>query len=211
MADQDFKYIIQDLTNIYLGARSTYEELMEDENVPHKLKEIIVRVMLTEVAPDTTPENHVFYMEKDSASFKAYKKMKARFKMSVWETADGKKRKKSGYVNREYSVEEIVGSKELHEKKDTIIVEEVHISKLGLGALLCEGAALPPRQVPPLPSLGFRFPCQGILYSGCLCFPACLCIICVDGCRQKKGLFLTVLYPCSSANAAETPPFGRQT
>ena len=25
MADQDFKYIIQDLTNIYLGARSTYE------------------------------------------------------------------------------------------------------------------------------------------------------------------------------------------
>ena len=56
MADQDFKYIIQDLTNIYLGARSTYEELMEDENVPHKLKEIIVRVMLTEVAPDTTPE-----------------------------------------------------------------------------------------------------------------------------------------------------------
>lgn len=60
MADQDFKYIIQDLTNIYLGARSTYEELMEDENVPHKLKEIIVRVILTEVAPDTTPENHVF-------------------------------------------------------------------------------------------------------------------------------------------------------
>lgn len=136
MADQDFKYIIQDLTNIYLGARSTYEELMEDENVPHKLKEIIVRVMLTEVAPDTTPENHVFYMEKDSASFKAYKKMKARFKMSVWETADGKKRKKSGYVNREYSVEEIVGSRKLHEKKDTIIVEEVHISKLGLGAVV---------------------------------------------------------------------------
>lgn len=60
MADQDFKYIIQDLTNIYLGARSTYEELMEDENVPHKLKEIIVRVMLTEVAPDTTPETMSF-------------------------------------------------------------------------------------------------------------------------------------------------------
>lgn len=129
MADQDFKYIIQDLTNIYLGARGTYEELLEDENVPYKLKKIFLRIMLTEVAPDTTPENHVFYMSKDSVSFKAYKKMKARFKMSVWEPADGKKRKKSGYVSREYSVDEIVGSKELHEKKDTIIVEEVHISK----------------------------------------------------------------------------------
>lgn len=39
-------------------------------------------------------------------------------------------------MNREYSVEEIVGSRELHEKKDTIIVEEVHISKLGLGAVV---------------------------------------------------------------------------
>ena len=120
MADQDFKYVIQDLTNIYLGARGTYEEILEDENVPHKLKEVIARIILTP----------------DSASFKAYKKMKARFKMSVWEPADGKKRKKAGYVNREYPVEEIVASKELHGKKDTTVVEEVHISKLGLGAVV---------------------------------------------------------------------------
>lgn len=119
MADQDFKYVIQDLTNVYIGARYTYEEMLEDDNVPHKLKEVIVRILLTEVAPDTTPENHIFYMTPDSASFKACKKMKARFKMSVWQPADGRKHKKAGYVNREYSIEEIVASKELHDKKDT--------------------------------------------------------------------------------------------
>lgn len=59
MADQDFKYVIQDLTNVYIGARYTYEEMLEDDNVPHKLKEVIVRILLTEVAPDTTPENHI--------------------------------------------------------------------------------------------------------------------------------------------------------
>lgn len=95
MADQDFKYVIQDLTNVYIGARYTYEEMLEDDNVPHKLKEVIVRILLTEVAPDTTPENHIFYMTPDSASFKACKKMKARFKMSVWQPADGRKHKKS--------------------------------------------------------------------------------------------------------------------
>ncbi|MFR9235404.1 MAG: hypothetical protein ACLVLH_21410 [Eisenbergiella massiliensis] len=51
MADQDFKYVIQDLTNVYIGARYTYEEMLEDDNVPHKLKEVIVRILLTEVAP----------------------------------------------------------------------------------------------------------------------------------------------------------------
>lgn len=48
MADQDFKYVIQDLTNVYIGARYTYEEMLEDDNVPHKLKEVIVRILLTE-------------------------------------------------------------------------------------------------------------------------------------------------------------------
>ena len=136
MADQDFKYVIQDLTNIYIGARYSYEEILEDDNVPHKLKEVIVRIILTEVAPDTTVENHIFYMTPDSASFKACKKMKARFKMSVWQSADGRRRKKAGYVSREYTIEEIAGSRELQDKKDTTIVEEMHISKLGLGAIV---------------------------------------------------------------------------
>ena len=47
-----------------------------------------------------------------------------------------KKRKKSGYVNREYGLDEIVDSGELHAKKDSIIVEEMHISKLGLSMVV---------------------------------------------------------------------------
>ena len=98
MADNDFKYVLQDFSNIYIGARSSYGELAENEDLPHKLREVIVRIFLTETAEDTTPENHLFYLTKDSASYRALKKMKARFRMSVWEEADGKKRKKSGYV-----------------------------------------------------------------------------------------------------------------
>ena len=136
MADNDFKYVLQDFSNIYIGARSSYGELAENEDLPHKLREVIVRIFLTETAEDTTPENHLFYLRKDSASYRALKKMKARFRMSVWEEADGKKRKKSGYVNREYGLDEIVDSGELHAKKDSIIVEEMHISKLGLSMVV---------------------------------------------------------------------------
>ena len=136
MADNDFKYVLQDFSNIYIGARSSYAELAENEDLPHKLREVIVRIFLTETAEDTTPENHLFYLTKDSVSYRALKKMKARFRMSVWEEADGKKRKKSGYVNREYGLDEIVDSGELHAKKDSIIVEEMHISKLGLSMVV---------------------------------------------------------------------------
>ena len=73
---------------------------------------------------------------KDSASYRVMKKMKVRFRMSVWEESDGKKRKKSGYVNREYTLDEVVDSMELHQKKDTIIVEEMRVSKLGLASVV---------------------------------------------------------------------------
>ena len=136
MADNDFKYMIQDISNIYIGARSTYEELAENEELPQKLREVIVRVFLKEVAGDTTPENHLFYLTKGSASYRFMKKMKVHFRMSVWEEADGRKRKKSGYVNREYTLDEVVDSAELHQKKDTIVVEEMRVSKLGLAAVV---------------------------------------------------------------------------
>ncbi|HJC25527.1 MAG TPA: hypothetical protein H9761_17825 [Candidatus Eisenbergiella merdavium] len=136
MADNDFKYIIQDISNIYIGARSTYGELAENEDLAHKLREVIVRIFLKEVAEDTTPENHLFYLKKDSASYRVMKKMRVRFRMSVWEEADGKKRKKSGYVNRDYTLDEVLDSEELQQKKDTIVVEEMRVSKLGLASVV---------------------------------------------------------------------------
>ena len=142
MDENAFQYVITDMSYIYVGARYTYAQMMENENIPHKLKEVIFRIFLTEVADDTTPEAHLFYLKEDSASCKAYRKMKARFKMSVWENGHEKGakkglfRRKPGYVNREYTLEEILGNEELMRKKDMIIVEEVRISKLGLATII---------------------------------------------------------------------------
>ncbi len=131
---EPFRYVMTDMSSIYVGARYTYEELLEVEDTPQKLREVIFRVFMQEVQGDTTIENHLFYLTPDSRSYRAYSKMKARFKMSVWEPAKG--RKKAGYVNRVYSLDEIVGNADLFAKKDTTVVEEVHISKLGLSMIL---------------------------------------------------------------------------
>ena len=131
MQNNDFKYVMHDLTNVYIGAKYTYGELMDTDEVPFKLKTVFSHVMLREVAADTTLENHIFYLKKEDMSYQVYKQMKARFKLSVLEE-NGHGKGKPGYAAREYKIEDIVASSELHEKKDQILVTELHLTKLGI-------------------------------------------------------------------------------
>ena len=48
---EDFKYVIQDVGNLYLGAGFSYEELLVHEMVPFKLRVIISQYVLKEAAP----------------------------------------------------------------------------------------------------------------------------------------------------------------
>lgn len=130
--NNDFKYIVQSFNDYYIGARWTYGEMMVNENMPFKWKAIITHYLLKEVDKDTTMENHIFYMTEKDFAYQTFKELKARFKMSVYVPADGKRHKSGHYESREYKIEEIVNSRELHEQMDTIIVEELHLSKLAL-------------------------------------------------------------------------------
>lgn len=130
MENQDFKYVCQDITNLYIGARFSYQELMELDEVPFKLKMIFSHYMLKEVAAETRIEDHIFYLEETSLSYLAYRQLKASFVLSVWQEKVG--RKTAGYRRQVCRIREIVGNRELMAKKDQIIVEELHITKLGL-------------------------------------------------------------------------------
>lgn len=130
MDENDFKYVLQDLTNVYLGGQYSYQEMMEEDSVPFKLKTIFARYMMKEVAGETRLSDHIFYLEKDSLSCLAYRQLKARFRLSVWEEADGKKRKQAGYVSREYTIDEILADQKLRALRDSTIVEELHLKKV---------------------------------------------------------------------------------
>ena len=131
MENKDFKYVMHDLTNLYIGAKHTYNELLVLEEVPFKLKTLISRFMVREVDGDTRIEDHIFYLKETDMSYQIYKEMKAKFRLSVWkDESDGVK--KPGYKSLTYRIADIVGNEELMRKKDITIVEEVHITKLGL-------------------------------------------------------------------------------
>lgn len=130
--DRDFKYVLQDFGNLYIGARFTYGEMLENDDIPFKWRAIVRHYLLKEVNPETTMENHIFFMTERDFSYETLRELKAKFKMSVWVLPDGKRHRTGHYESREYKIEEIVTSEELHRQMDSIIVEELHLTKLAL-------------------------------------------------------------------------------
>ena len=95
--------------------------MLLQEDMPFKWKAIIRHYLLKDVDEDTTLENHIFFMKKEDFSYETYRQLKAKFKLSVFNGDAGKKRTKSGYVSREYKIEEIVSNDRLHEIMDTLL------------------------------------------------------------------------------------------
>ena len=132
--NRDYKHIIQDITNIYVGGRLSYAEMMNMDEVPFRLKTVFAHYMLKEVAGDTTLENHLFYMDKDSMSYMIYKKMKCRFLLNVfYEDAGGKD--KPGYRVNEYTIDEVLDNETIMANKDVTFLTEIRISKLKLAGI----------------------------------------------------------------------------
>lgn len=131
--DKDFKYILNDTSYIYIGARFNYKELLEEEMVAFKLKTVISQYILKDVAEETTLESHFYYLETDSFAFKTYQELKVKIKVSIPQekkSLTGKTR----YVYRD----KVFGLKEFAElnlakkKQMGLIIRELIIPKMGL-------------------------------------------------------------------------------
>ena len=96
--DRDFKYILQDAGAIYLGARYSYGELLEEDMVAFKLKTIISHYILKDVDAASTLESHFYYMTQESFSYQTFRELKVKIKVSLPE----EKRSLTGKVKHIY-------------------------------------------------------------------------------------------------------------
>lgn len=131
--DTDFKYILQDAGQIYLGARFSYEELLAEEMAPFKLKTVVSQYILKEVDASTTLESHFYHMAGDSFAFQTYRELKVKVKVSVPErkkSLTGKER--FVYKDRVYPLKEFADLNLAKKKQTGLIIREILISKLGL-------------------------------------------------------------------------------
>ena len=133
LQDNDFKYVMMDTGNLYLGARFTFGDLMEQEMVPFKLKTIIRRYFLPETTEDTTLESQFYYLEKGTVLFDTFKQLRIKVKVNVQEEKKSLFGKTScRYEEKILNLNELTDINLARKKASGMIIREIIISKLGL-------------------------------------------------------------------------------
>ena len=82
---EDYKYIMQDTSFIYIGAKYTYRELMENPEVSFKLKKVLENCIYKDRDPDMSIESDLYYMKKDSSVYKHYEQLRVKVKINIIE------------------------------------------------------------------------------------------------------------------------------
>lgn len=133
LQDNDFKYVMMDTGSLYLGARFSFNELLEQEMLPFKMKAILTHYILKEADGDTTLESQFYYLEKGSFLYETFHQLRIRVKVNVQEEKKslfGKS--KYHYVEKILSLKELADMNLAKKKACGMIIREIIVSKLGL-------------------------------------------------------------------------------
>ena len=132
-----YKYSLQDTAKVYIGAKYTFAELLDQDEVAFKFRLIVERYILAEkeVDPQDTLETHLYYLKPDSFLVKIYDRIKARVKINIIEEKKrifgrGKKR----YVTKELNIRELVAMTPEEKEAKGVVIQEISMSKLALAA-----------------------------------------------------------------------------
>ena len=133
--NRDYKYFMQDTGSIYLGARLSYTEILQDEMINFKYKSIVEHYILKDIGPETTLESQLYYMTKEQFSYRTYQQLKARVKISILEEKKGLfGGKKTGYQTKILPLAEFADMNLAQKKAKGVMVQELILSKHGLMA-----------------------------------------------------------------------------
>lgn len=132
---EDYKYHMQDTSNLYIGAKYTLENIIDEEEITFKFRLIVERYILPEADLQDTLETHLYYLEPKSFLVKIYKQIKAKVKINIIE----EKRSLLGGVKKQYTtkmltVEELAAMPVAEKEAKGVVVQELRMSKLALMA-----------------------------------------------------------------------------
>lgn len=130
---QDYKYVMQDTGNLYLGAKYTYDELLDNEDVPFKLKTVIHRNIAPEIDTETSLESHFYYMTDQGFVYETCKQLKIKVKYSVpveKKSLFGKR--KISYQTKVLKLEKFVAISPAEKEEMGIMIQEIGMSKMAL-------------------------------------------------------------------------------
>lgn len=128
---RDYRYIIDNLSELSVGARYQYQELVDNIDLSYKYRCIIKRFLLQEVDPGTTIEEHFYTMRMDSESYEIYHQLRTRIRCYV---RSGKRRLfgSEGYEERMLPIEELAAMSYEDKRAQNMMITEIEIPKMRL-------------------------------------------------------------------------------
>ena len=131
MNENDFKYVIDGLTEILFGTAYTYGEIIADEMISYKFRCVCRQYFTQEVAEDTSIESHLYYLTEDMRSFGAFKQMKTKVSVLV-PSGSAAGNAGDGYTQRTLPIADLVRITPQQKEAMGMIIREISVSKLGL-------------------------------------------------------------------------------
>lgn len=130
---EPYKYIMQDTGSLYIGAKYSFLELLDNELVGFKMKAIISHYILKEALGETTLESQFYYMDNKSFVYETFYQLKTKVKVSMLcEKRNIFGHKKTKYIEKIYKIEDFVNINLAKKKGAGMVIEEIIISKLSL-------------------------------------------------------------------------------
>ena len=126
-----------DTAFLYLGARYSYREIIENEDILFKIRAIAERYIVPEIGDETTLESHLYYMTTKDFAYKTYMQLKAKVKVSRLVTKKsfwGMGKPKRVYETIMIPLADFAKMTKEEKEKDGIFIQELVINKLALMA-----------------------------------------------------------------------------
>lgn len=128
--NRDYKYIMQELSTLYIGAKYTYDEMIEAQEVPFKVKTLINTYIKPELqGEDLSIESHFYYMDGSGFAYQTFLQLKTRVRFSILRD---KGPRQGSYVTKMEKLQDFIKMSPAEKEARGVFIQEIGISKLAL-------------------------------------------------------------------------------
>ena len=134
--ENDFKFVMQNFSDIFIGLRMTYGELADAEDTPQKLKTSVYMYIMAEAGEDIRICDHLLTIDDKSKTYDIFARLKGKFKVMLpVELTDRKGRTRTEYREKILTIAQLVGDDQIKAQINPEYMTEYKFSKLHLGSL----------------------------------------------------------------------------
>ncbi len=130
---QDYRYILQDVGTLYVGAKFNLDDLTKEKEVPFKFRSILMWYILPKMDKSDTLESIFYYMQPEGYEYEVFDQLRTKIKVSQL-TEVKKMFGGTEWVYKEhvYKLEEFATIPASEKEKLGVVIQEIQCSKLAI-------------------------------------------------------------------------------